>query len=301
MSESATTRHTLDLALPGLLLAGLVSLIGVQTAIIPLPHLGAARPPVAETVIIAPRAFDYRASGDFLRGSAAVDGPMIHVANPAELEIMTYQVSAADYAQCVADGACKKAEPRKGGTGNVPATGVSFDDASDYAVWVSRRTGATWRLPTVEEWVFAAGSKAVDHALGVETDATDPAKRWLLAYAREAALGGDGPLRPEPLGSFGFNEFGVADLSAVVWEWTATCANRTTLGDAGEVLTYVESCGVRYIEGRHRTPMSTFIRDAIGGGCSVGVPPDNLGFRLVREPPAWERVRRAVAGWLRLA
>ena len=29
--------------------------------------------------------------------------------------------------------------------------------------------------------------------------------------------------------------------------------------------------------------MNVFVRDAMGGGCSVGVPPDNLGFRLVRE------------------
>jgi hypothetical protein len=30
--------------------------------------------------------------------------------------------------------------------------------------------------------------------------------------------------------------------------------------------------------------MSNFIRDAMTGGCSAGVPPDNLGFRLVRDP-----------------
>lgn len=29
--------------------------------------------------------------------------------------------------------------------------------------------------------------------------------------------------------------------------------------------------------------MSGFVRDAQGGGCSVGTPPDNLGFRLVRD------------------
>jgi hypothetical protein len=47
---------------------------------------------------------------------------------------------------------------------------------------------------------------------------------------------------------------------------------------------------VRFLEGRHRTPMSTFIRDGRSGGCSVGAPPDNLGFRLVREPHWYERL-----------
>jgi hypothetical protein len=33
--------------------------------------------------------------------------------------------------------------------------------------------------------------------------------------------------------------------------------------------------------------MTGFLRDARGGGCSVGTPPDNLGFRLVREDRSW--------------
>ena len=41
--------------------------------------------------------------------------------------------------------------------------------------------------------------------------------------------------------------------------------------------------GVRVVEGRHRTYISDFIRDARAGGCAIGTPPTNLGFRLVRE------------------
>ena len=76
---------------------------------------------------------------------------------------------------------------------------------------------------------------------------------------------------------------GIADLAGPVWEWTATCGSRTTLGGSGETLSHLDSCGVRLLEGKHRTPMNVFVRDAMGGGCSVGVPPDNLGFRLVRD------------------
>ena len=42
--------------------------------------------------------------------------------------------------------------------------------------------------------------------------------------------------------------------------------------------------------------MSAFVRDALGGGCSVGVPPDNLGFRLVKEPN-WLDQARALMTW----
>ncbi len=222
-----------------------------------------------------------------MQGTATVDGPLVAVEDPPALEIMKYQVSAADYDQCVADGACLKAEPRRRGLGDVPVTGVSFNDANDYAAWLSAKTGRTWRLPSVAEWTFAAGSKARDDALGVATDAKDPAKRWLAYYEREAALGAKALATPSPLGTFGENEYGVADMAESVWEWTATCGSRTTLGAADETLTYLKSCGVKLLEGRHRTPMSAFIRDAQGGGCTIGAPPDNLGFRLVRQREWW--------------
>jgi hypothetical protein len=46
-----------------------------------------------------------------------------------------------------------------------------------------------------------------------------------------------------------------------------------------------EECGD---PGQHRAYVTDFIRDARAGGCAVGVPPDNLGFRLVREPRSWD-------------
>ena len=43
------------------------------------------------------------------------------------------------------------------------------------------------------------------------------------------------------------------------------------------------NCGVRVVQGAHRTYMTDFIRDPRTGGCAAGVPPANLGFRLVVE------------------
>jgi hypothetical protein len=40
---------------------------------------------------------------------------------------------------------------------------------------------------------------------------------------------------------------------------------------------------VRVVEGQHRAYVTDFVRDARAGGCSVGAPPTNLGFRLVRD------------------
>lgn len=288
MAHALATDQFSGLTLPAVLLAGLLAVVAGQTGVISWPTGTTVTGP--ETVTIAARPYSYRATGEFVRGRAAVDGPLVTVEAPARLEIMKYQVSDADYALCVADGACKKADPRRRGEGNVPVTGVSFNDATDYAAWLSASSGQTWRLPTVAEWTFAAGSKARDHALDVAVDERDPAQRWLAYYEREARLGAGALATPSPLGSFGENEHGVADIGGSVWEWTATCGSRTTLGTAGETLTYLDSCGVRLLEGRHRTPMSAFVRDAQGGGCTIGAPPDNLGFRLVRDRSWWEKL-----------
>ena len=64
---------------------------------------------------------------------------------------------------------------------------------------------------------------------------------------------------------------------------------------AGSSISSKANCGVRVVEGQHRAYVTDFIRDARAGGCAVGVPPDNLGFRLVREPlPLMTRLGRAL-------
>lgn len=267
--------------LPAVLLAGLIAVIAAQAGLPALPRTPALAPP--PTVVVPARVFTYSPAGSYQQQGIPVDAPMVTVGDGAPFEIMTYQVSLADYGRCVAEGACEAAQPRRRARGDVPVTGVSFDDATDYAAWLSRMTGETWRLPTEAEWVQAAGSRFVDDSLGVETDAANPAERWIARYEQEAALGEDGIAEVLPLGAFGTNEFGVADLAGSVWEWTSTCDGRTTLDAAGKVLSTLDSCGVRILEGRHRSGMSVFVRDGRSGACSVGAPPDNLGFRLVRE------------------
>lgn len=272
----------------GLLTIGLV-LVGLQLG---LPHVSLGRPDLVgpQTVTLAPADFRYRATGHFLRDGTPVDPPMVHTRLDAPLSIMKYQVSGTDYAACVVEDACLPAEPRHTGKGNIPVTGVNYDDAVTYAAWLSARTGQTWTLPTDQEWAFAAGTGFADDALGLSDDGNDPAARWLAKYQEESARDSDAGRMPLPLGTFGSNENGVADMGGNVWEWTQTCHRRVHVDASGAVLSETPACTIKILDGQHRTPMSFFIRDARSGGCSVGVPPDNLGFRLVRQPAWYERV-----------
>jgi formylglycine-generating enzyme required for sulfatase activity len=226
----------------------------------------------------------YRMAGDFTRAGRQTEAPMLSVRFAKPLSIMKHQVSAVDYHQCVSEAACRALDRGVAVAADRPAVQVSWHDAEAYAAWLSRKTGEHYRLPTDEEWAYAAGSKFRDDGLPV--DQSDPSKRWLARYERESERG---PADPEtrPFGAFGVNEKGLLDLSGNVWEWTSTCFVRSVLDDAGEIVSSNPNCGVRVAEGQHRSYVTDFIRDARAGGCAAGVPPDNLGFRLVREQNSW--------------
>ena len=232
-------------------------------------------------VELQPGTVSYRAAGDFTRASKQAASPLVTVRFETPLTIMKHQTSSADYQRCVDDGACQALDRNVVVAADRPAVQVSWHDANAYAVWLSNKTGEHYRLPTDEEWAFAAGSKFRDDGLPI--DEKDPSKRWLARYERESDRIPSDP-QAHAFGSFGANENGLLDVGGNVWEWTSTCFVRTVLDNTGDTLSKNPNCGVRVAEGQHRSYVTDFIRDAHAGGCAAGLPPSNLGFRLVREP-----------------
>lgn len=234
-----------------------------------------------KTVRIAAGLQDYRPAGEFRNGTKVVDAPLQRVKVP-ELEIMAFHVSQADYARCVTALACAASVTI--GAGNAAQTNVSHADATAYAAWLSGQTGQVWRLPTDAEWLRAAAERGFDDGFDDSANGADPSRRWIASYRREVALRGDADLDLHPIGYFGVNSMGVADVSGNIWEWTDSCfQNGTVTPDGSEIATRSDYCGVRAVQGKHRAFVIDFIRDARSGGCAAGVPPDYLGFRLVRE------------------
>ena len=240
--------------------------------------------PQPTTVTVPAGAWQHRLDGDYTRAGRPVDAPRVRVELKRPIEIMRDMVTAADYGRCVTAGACRRPDD-SAARPDLPVTGVNHSDANDYARWLSRETGMRWRLPTDQEWARAAGSRFVDDARGLDETTDDPARRWLADYEREAArkAAGRDPA-PRPVGSFGANEYGLRDAAGNVWEWTSTCHRRVTIDAADRVVDEKRICGIYILAGQHRTPMPFFVRNPKSGACSVGLPPDNLGFRLVREP-----------------
>lgn len=243
-----------------------------------------AMAPVERPVLveILPGSFAYRLSGDFSQAGRPAKAPLARQKLEGTLEMMAHQVTVGEYQRCVAAGACVKLAADAERRADFPVVQVSWQDAASYAAWLSTKTGDTYRLPTDEEWAYAAGSRFSDDAPAQADDPNDPSKAWLSKYEQESEGTDRFDSRVRPVGSFGANEKGLLDLSGNVWEWTNTCFERQTVDQEGRQST-VANCGIRVVEGRHRGYVPDFIRDARAGGCAAGKPPSHLGFRLMRE------------------
>lgn len=255
--------------------------------------------PMADTVRIEAAIIEFPRPGEFLVAGNPAAAPMGRREVPAFL-IMKHQVSLAGYRLCVSDGACS-APDAGAAEADVPVTGVNWLDAQAYAAWYSRVTGESWRLPTALEAAAAAGERFSGDAFSsAADDPSNPAVRWIRRYREEAAAKRTPDPEPKPLGHYGPNSKGIEDFGGNVWEWTSTCYERVTLAADGAGTAHTtENCGVHVLEGLHRAYMSNFVRDGKSGGCAVGTPPENLGFRLVREERSL--VAAAAAGLRNLA
>ncbi|HKN83992.1 MAG TPA: SUMF1/EgtB/PvdO family nonheme iron enzyme, partial [Pyrinomonadaceae bacterium] len=153
-----------------------------------------------------------------------------------------------------------------------PAVNVSFQDALDFAAWRSQRDGVTYRLPSEEEWEYAARN-------GGKNDLYPWGSDWRnnVAVLKETT--------PAPVGSRpnGNNRWGVVDLIGNVWEWTSSKAsvysgNLGTLAPEGREWIVIRGGGYVSDPARTDLPISSCMREFIAPGTKT----TQLGFRLVR-------------------
>jgi formylglycine-generating enzyme required for sulfatase activity len=130
----------------------------------------------------------------------------------APFSIDADEVTRAEYAACVAAGACAAATAARAddATSTLPVTGVSWHDADTYCKWNNKR------LPTEAEWERAA--RGTDGRIYPWGDAPDCARANFGNYDGEGRCP-QNPGRPVAVGSYGGGE--LHDLAGNVWEWVA--------------------------------------------------------------------------------
>ncbi len=153
-----------------------------------------------------------------------------------------------------------------------PVVNVSFDDATAFAAWRSRRDGVSYRLPTEEEWEYAARN-------GEQSDLYPWGPDWKdkVAVVKDAT--------PAPVGSRpeGKNKWGVFDLIGNVWEWTSSKVsvypgNPTKIPPSAQ--DWVSIRGGCYVSDPSKadTPVTACLREFVPPSTKTTL----LGFRLVR-------------------
>jgi formylglycine-generating enzyme required for sulfatase activity len=185
-------------------------------------------------------------------------------------------VTIAEYQACVLDKACspKSTEQVKNSPSDASITFVSWSDAISYVVWLSRKTGKSYRLPTEREReYFARAGTTTPYWWGSTFDDVK-SRRNSDASARG----------PRALSYYQENPFGLLATTGAVLEWTSDCWQPLDrLAQLVSMLTK-STCPIRVVRGaswRSRDPRA--FRSAWRNGAKSSARSDAIGFRVVRD------------------
>lgn len=175
-----------------------------------------------------------------------------------------------------------------------PIVCVSWDDATAYAQWLSRKTGKTYRMPSEAEWEYAAragtttvrywgdsADQACVYANVMDTTGKSqvPGVTWEVSCT-------DGHGYTAPVGSFKPNAFGLYDMLGNVWQWTQDCWHDNYDGAPTDGSAWSGGdCERHAVRGGSWLLRPVSVRAAARSGSNTTGRSRSLGFRLARTLP----------------
>jgi formylglycine-generating enzyme required for sulfatase activity len=220
-------------------------------------------------VVIAP--------GSFNMGSAAdpLAAPVVEVRIDYPFAISAWEITVAEYRLfCESTGRICPSSPWSGE--DYPVTGVSWQDAVDYAAWLSLQTGHSYRLPSEAEWEYTA--RAGSTTVFPFGDELYPGK---ARYSAGRALV-DGPV-PKSDRSTERNNFKLWHMVGNVREWVADSWQDTHSGSPTDGSARPANGSTHVLRGGTFSDGAQNLRSAAREEGDASLSDDQTGFRLVRE------------------
>ena len=214
-------------------------------------------------------------SPDSEKGHDKDESPQHKVTFKVPLAVAIHDVTFDQYDACVAAGACTNASEAGWGRDNRPVINVSWQDAQDYAAWLSSMTGQTYRLLTEAEWEYAARAGSTKaYFWGDEIGQGN-------ANCRSCGSEWDYK-QTSPVGSFKPNAFGLYDMAGNVFQWVQDCyaASYENAPNDGTFLANGD-CKFRVVRGGSWSNSPGNLRAASRDWSAPGDRYCSLGFRVV--------------------
>jgi formylglycine-generating enzyme required for sulfatase activity len=173
-------------------------------------------------------------SPDTERGRDRSEGPQQEIVIAQAFAVGRAEVSFAEWLACVAEGGCNAYRPGDYGWGYGlrPVINVSWTDAQAYVAWLSRKTGATYRLLSEAEWEYAARGCVVacnpsPFWFGAEISNARATYDWRYSY--EGSPKALAPRQTVEVLNAEPNPFGLLHMHGNVREWVEDCWNSSLI------------------------------------------------------------------------
>lgn len=200
-------------------------------------------------------------------------------------KLMKNEVTFEQYDIYASDTGRDKPDDEGWGRHNHPVINLSWDDATAYARWLSRKTKYRFRLPSEAEWEYAARANTNTAFSWGDAISHDNANYGSYRCCAGSVSGADKWFNSAPVGSFQSNQYGLFDMHGNVWEWVQDCWNDSyndAPQDGSAWLT--GDCNRRVLRGGAWNSVAENLRAGKRESAPADRGNNTSGFRLIMEP-----------------
>ena len=211
-------------------------------------------------------------AGKFMMGSTNGTGnddehPQHEVSIDA-LAVGKFEITLAERQLCMDAGACDPGD--SGGSLELPAVELSWNEAKQFAAWLSRVTGKRYRLLSESEWEYAARAGSTTMYAFGDDEAILGSHAW---YAKD---------RIRLVGQKAPNDFGLYDMHGNATEWVEDCYRESYDGAPQDGSVWSGRCSYRVVRGGCWSDPPVKLRSAARSVAPADYRHNTIGFRIAR-------------------